>query len=131
MAVAVLGAGLAGLHVPWPPGTWQGAAGALAYALAKFLLDCRDEFPTGQGWLYLAQVVARVILGAIVGAATLSFHDSAAFLTGLAGPAALVGLGARFGRPESRRGKDRRESRRDRKEAATNADDRPDAAPDP
>ena len=131
MALAILGTGLAQLHVHLPPGTWQGAAGALAYALAKFLLDCRDEFPSGRGWLYLAQVIARVILGAIVGAATLSFHDSAAFLTGLAGPAALVGLGARFGRPESRRGKDRRESRRDRKEAATNADDRPDAAPDP
>ena len=58
MALAILGTGLAQLHVHLPPGTWQGAAGALAYALAKFLLDCRDEFPSGRGWLYLAQVIA-------------------------------------------------------------------------
>jgi hypothetical protein len=99
MVLATLSTGLVHSHDSWSPGLWWGAAGGLAYALAKFLADYREGFPEGRsGWLYLVQVAVRVILGAIVGAATLALGDSAAFLSGLAGPAALVALGARFGR---------------------------------
>jgi hypothetical protein len=120
MAVAILSTELVHLHGHWPPGLGWGAAGGLAYALAEFLADHREGFPGGRpGWLYLVQVAVRVILGAIVGAATLAFGESAAFVSGLAGPAALVALGARFGRKPRRSGK----------EAAANANDRPDATP--
>jgi hypothetical protein len=64
--------------------------------------------------LYLAQVIVRVILGAVVGAATLALGESAAFVAGLAGPAALVALGAKFGRRKRPGGKE-----------ADDADDRP------
>ena len=121
MPLAILSTGFAYPHVHWPPGLWSGAAGGLAYALAEFLADYRDGFPGGRpGGLYLVQVAVRVILGAIVGAATLALGGSAAFVSGLAGPAALVALGARFGRRKPRPGG---------KEAAANADDRPDAKP--
>jgi hypothetical protein len=81
------------------PGLGWGAAGGLAYALAEYLADSREGFPEGWRWgLYLVQVAVRVILGAVVGAATLALGHSAAFVAGLAGPAALVALGARFGR---------------------------------
>ena len=123
MALADLTTGLVHLHVHWPPGLGWGAAGGLAYALAEFLADHREGFPAGRpGWLYLVQVAARVILGAIVGAATLALGQGAAFVSGLAGPAALVALGARFGRRRPRPGG---------KEAATNADDRLDDKPGP
>jgi hypothetical protein len=111
------------LHIHWAPGLWWGAVGGLAYALAEFLADYRAEFPAGKpGWLYLAQMAARVILGAIVGAATLALGQGAAFVSGLAGPAALVTLGARFGSRKPRRG---------RKEAPVDADDQPDAEQEP
>ena len=99
MALGMLGNGLVQQHVHWPPGLWWGAGGGLAYALAQFLADCQQGFPLGRSaWLYLAQVAARAILGAIVGAATLALGSGAAFVAGLAGPAALVALGAKFGR---------------------------------
>jgi hypothetical protein len=121
VAVTILTTGLGQLHAQWAPGLGWGAVGGLAYALAQFLADCREGFSTGPpGRLYLVQVVVRVILGAVVGAATLALGESAAFVSGLAGPAALVALGARFGRRKPRPG---------RKEAATNANDRPDAKP--
>ena len=121
MGLAVLSSGLVLLRGHWPPGLGWGAAGGFAYALAEFLADLREEFPEGRpGWLYLVQVTARVILGAIVGAATLALGQSAAFVSGLAGPAALIALGARFGRRKPRPGG---------KEASTNANDRSDAKP--
>jgi hypothetical protein len=121
VALAILSIGLMDSHVHWPPGLWSGAAGGLAYALAEFLADYRDGFPGWRpGGLYLVQVAVRVILGAIVGAATLALGGSAAFVSGLAGPAALVALGARFGRRKPRPGG---------KEASANANDRPDAKP--
>ena len=123
MALAILSTGLVHLHVHSPPGLWLGAAGGLAYALAEFLLDYQERFPAGRpGWLYLVQMAARVILGAIVGAATLALGEGAGFVAGLAGPAALVALGARFGRRKPRLGG---------KEAATNANDRLDNKPGP
>lgn len=116
MALATLG--IEFVHVHWPPGLASGAAGGLAYALAEFLADYREGFPGGRpGGLYFVQVMVRVILGAIVGAATLALGGSAAFVAGLAGPAALVGLGAKFGR---------RKPRPSGKEAPTNANDRSD-----
>jgi hypothetical protein len=116
----IAGGGLALLHVHWPAGLWWGAAGGLGYSLAEFLADYREDFPEGRpGWLYLAQVAARVILGAIVGAATLILGDGAAFVAGLAGPAALVALGAKFGRRRPRPSK----------EAAANANDQSGAKP--
>ena len=121
MAFAILSTGLVHLHVHWPPGLGWGAAGGLAYALGEFLADYREGFSEGRpGGLYLVQVAVRVILGAIVGAATLALGESAAFVSGLAGPAALVALGARFGRRKSRPGG---------KEASASANDRPDAKP--
>jgi hypothetical protein len=118
MALMLLSTELAHLHARWPPGLGWGAAGGLSFALAEFLADQREGFPEGRpGWLYLANVAARVILGAIVGAATLLLGEGAAFVAGLAGPAALVALGAKFGR---------RRSRPSRKEAGTNANDRQD-----
>jgi hypothetical protein len=121
VALASLSTGLVHLHVHWPPGLWWGAAGGLAYALAEFLAGSREGFPAGRpGGLYLVQVAVRVILGAIVGAATLALGGSAAFVSGLAGPAALVALGAKFGRRKPRPGG---------KEASANANDRPDAKP--
>lgn len=121
MALTVLSTGLVHLHVHWPPGLGWGAAGGLAYALGEFLADYREGFPGGRpGGLYLVQVTVRVILGAIVGAATLALGESAAFVSGLAGPAALVALGARFGRRKQRPGG---------KEAATDANDRPTPKP--
>lgn len=85
------------------------------------LANYREGFTEGRpGRLYLVQVAVRVILGAIVGAATLALGQSAAFVSGLAGPAALVALGARFGRRKSRPGG---------KEASADAKDRPDAKP--
>lgn len=107
MALAVLGTRLAHLHVHLPSGLGWGAAGGLAYALAEFLIlaDYREGFPERRHWgLYLVKVAARAILGAIVGAATLALGESAAFVSGLAGPAALVALGARFGRRKPRPG---------------------------
>lgn len=99
MTLGILGSGLTYQHVHWPPGLWWGAGGGLAYALAQFLADCQQGFPQGRlTWLYLAQAAARAILGAIVGAATLALGSGAAFVAGLAGPAALVALGAKFGR---------------------------------
>jgi hypothetical protein len=131
MAVAGLSTGLVLLHAHWSPGLWRGAAGGLAYALAEFLADCRDEFPSGRsGWLYLAQVVGRVILGAIVGAATLALGQSAAFIAGLAGPQALIALGAKFGRRRRRRPGGNKPRRRGR-EAGGNADNRPPSEPEP
>jgi len=119
VALATHSTGLMHLLVHWPPGLWRGAAGGFAYALAQFLADYQDGFPEGgPGGLYLVQVAVRVILGAIVGVATLAPGESAAFVAGLAGPAALVALGARFGRRKPRLG---------RKEASSNANDRPDA----
>ena len=121
MVLAALSAGLVSLHVYWPPGLGWGAAGGLAYALGEFLADYREGFPEGKpGGLYLVQVAVRVILGSVVGAATLALGESAAFVSGLAGPAALVALGARFGRRKARSGG---------KEAATDADDRPQSKP--
>lgn len=118
MALAIISTGLVHLHVHWPPGLWWGAVGGLAYAVAQFLIE---GFPEGQSRrLYLAQVAARIILGAIVGAATLAFHDSAAFVAGLAGPAALVALGARFGRRKPPPGG---------KDAANHADGQQDTRP--
>ena len=97
MGLTVLGTELA--HAQWAPGLWWGAAGGLAYALAGFLIDYPDGFSEKPRWgLYLLQVAARVILGAIVGAATLALGQAAGFVAGIAGPAALVGLGARFRR---------------------------------
>ena len=111
------------MYAHWPPGLWWGAAGGVAYALAEFLADYRDGFPEGRpGSLYLAQVTARAILGSIVGAATLALGGGAAFVAGLAGPAALVALGAKFGR---------RRSRPCRKEAVANATDLPGERPEP
>lgn len=79
--------------------------GGLSYALADFLAEYKDGFPEEQRWgLYLAQVVARVILGAVIGAATLASGEFAAFASGLAGPQALVALGAKFSRRKSRTG---------------------------
>ena len=105
MALAILSTGLVHLHVHWPPGLGWGAAGGFAYALAEFLADSREGFPEGRRrGLYLVQVAVRVILGGIVGAATLALGESAAFVSGLAGPAALVALGARFGRRKPRPG---------------------------
>jgi hypothetical protein len=66
----------------------------------------------------LVVVAARVILGAIVGAATLAFGESAAFVGGVGGPLALTALGARFGRRKLRPGG---------KEAVVDANDRPNA----
>lgn len=121
MALVSLSTGLVHLHVQWPPGLMWGAAGGLAYALSEFLASYREGFPEGQpGVLYLVQVVVRVILGAIVGAASLALGESAAFVSGLAGPAALVALGARFGRRRQRQGG---------KEASTNANDRQNTKP--
>ena len=51
---------------------------------------------------WLARVAARILLGAIVGAATLALGDGSAFVADLAGPAALVALGAKFGRRRPR-----------------------------
>ena len=117
MALEILSTELMHQYVHWPPGLGWGAAGGLAYALGEFLADYREGFPGGRpGALYLVQVAVRVILGAIVGAATLALGESAAFVSGLAGPAALVALGARFGRRKQRPGG---------KEAATDATDRP------
>jgi hypothetical protein len=119
MALAVFSTGLVHLHAYLPPGLWWGAAGGLAYSLGEFLADYREGFPEGRRWgLYLAQMVARAILGAIVGAATLALGESAAFVSGLAGPAALVALGAKFGRRKPRPGG---------KEAGTDATNRPGA----
>jgi hypothetical protein len=99
MPLAMLAIGLTDVHIHWPPGLWLGAAGGLAYALAEFLADYREGFPAGRpGGLYLVQIAVRIILGAIVGAATLALGNGAAFVAGLAGPAALVALGAKFGR---------------------------------
>jgi hypothetical protein len=102
VAPAVLCTALAHLHVRSLPGLWWGVAGGFAYALGKFLIDCRAGcLEGGHGCLYLVQVVARMILmilGAIVGAATLAFGESGAFVTGVAGPTALVALGATFDR---------------------------------
>jgi hypothetical protein len=121
MALAILSTGLVHLNDHWPPGLGWGAAGGFAYALAEFLADSRERFPEGRpGGLYLVQAAVRVILGAIVGAATLALGQSAAFVSGLAGPAALVALGARFGRRKPRPGG---------KEASVNANDRPNAKP--
>jgi len=107
------------LHISWLPGIWWGAAGGLAYALAEFLVDFREGFPEKPPvGLYLVQVAVRVILGAVVGAATLALGQSAAFVSGLAGPAALVALGAKFGRRKMRSGG---------KEADADANDRPNA----
>lgn len=98
MALAVLSIGLVHLNAFWLPGLWWGAAGGLAYSLAEFLLR-QDASPAGQPErLRLGQVAVRVLLGATVGAATLALGASAAFVAGLAGPAALVALGAKFGR---------------------------------
>ena len=119
MALASLSTGLVHLYAHWPPGLWWGAAGGLAYALAEFLAGYRDGFPEGRpSGLYLVQVAARVILGAIVGAATLALGLGAAFVAGLAGPAALIALGARFGR--------RKPPRPGGKEPSASADERPD-----
>lgn len=85
------------------PGLGWGAAGGFAYALAQFLADYREEFSGNCDWkLYLPQMTVRLILGAVVGAATLALGQSAAFVSGLAGPAALVALGAKFGRHKPR-----------------------------
>lgn len=117
-ALAFIHSGLAHFHPSWLPGLGWGAAGGFAYALADFLVDYAKGFPEGrQVGPYLGQAAARVILGAIVGAAALVLGDGAAFVSGLAGPAALVALGARFGR--------RRGPRPGRKEAATSASDEP------
>jgi hypothetical protein len=70
--------------------------------LGQFTVDCPAGFPEGRQWRrYLVQLVVRTILGAIMGAATLALGESSAFLTGIAGPAALVALGARFDRRKS------------------------------
>jgi len=109
------------LHIHTSPGLWWGAGGGLAYALAEFLADYRAGFPEGRpGGLYLVQVAARAILGGIVGLATLALGNGAAFVAGLAGPAALVALGAKFG---SRR------PRQAGKEAAASASDQAGAKP--
>jgi hypothetical protein len=118
LALTVFSTDLVQLHVHWPPGLGWGAAGGLAYALGEFLADSRGGFPNGRpGGLYLVQAGVRVILGAIVGAATLALGESAAFVSGLAGPAALVALGAKFGRRTQRPGS----------KEATSADNRPNA----
>jgi hypothetical protein len=96
------------LYAERPPGLGWGATGGLAYALAEFLRDSPDELPEERRWrLYLVQVAARVILGAIVGAATLALGPGAAFVSGLAGPAALVALGAKFDRHKPQPGGNR------------------------
>ena len=128
MALAVLSTELVHLHVQLSSGVRWGAAGGFAYDLAKFLiladpqtlLDRQHPLLDRQHRrLYLVQVAARAILGAIVGAATLALGASgAAFVSGLAGPAALVALGANFGRRKSRPGG---------KEAPVDANDRPNA----
>jgi hypothetical protein len=103
VSLASFGTELVHLHVQLPPGLWWGAAGGLAYALAEFLILPDDAqknlLDRRHRRLYLVQVAARAILGAIVGAATLALGaGGAAFVSGLAGPAALVALGAKFGR---------------------------------
>jgi hypothetical protein len=105
------------LSAQWPPGLWWGAVGGLAYALAEFLVDYQDVLPERRQWgLYLVQALVRVILGAVVGAGTLALGDAGGFVAGLAGPAALVALGAKFGS---------RKPRASGKEAVADADDRP------
>lgn len=117
MVLASISIELVRLHVQWPPGIGWGATGGLAYFLAKFLGDYQEGFPEGRHWgLYLVEMVVRVILGAIVGAATLALGEGGAFVTGLAGPAALIALGAKFGRRKPRPGG---------KGAAPDADARP------
>jgi hypothetical protein len=107
VTLAILSIWLVQLHIHWPSGLEWGAAGGLAYALGEFLADTREGSLAGPaGWMYLVQVAVRVILGAIVGAATLALGGSAAFVSGLAGPAALVALGARFGRRKPQQGRE-------------------------
>jgi hypothetical protein len=119
VALAVIGTELVRLNVQLLSGLGWGAAGRLSYSLAEFLADYRDGLPEGRHrGLYLAQVVVRVILGAVVGAATLALGQSAAFVSGLAAPAALVALGAKFGRRKPRPGG---------KESASDAGARPNA----
>lgn len=119
MALASLSTELVLLHVHWPPGIGWGAAGQLGYFLAKFLSDYQEGFPEGRHWgLYLVEMAARVILGAVVGAATLALGSGGAFVAGLAGPQALVSLGAKFGRHKQRPGG---------KETVPDADARPNA----
>src|ERR1700733_16318426 len=87
---------LANLHFQLPSGIGWGAAGGLAYSLAEFLADYREGFQQGRRWgLYLVQIVVRVILGALVGAATLALGQSAAFVSGPAGPQTPVSLGSK------------------------------------
>jgi hypothetical protein len=117
LALASISTELVRQHVQFPAGLWWGACGGLAYALAEFLAEYREGFPAGKpGALYLVQVAVRVILGAVVGAATLALGESAAFVSGLAGPAALIALGAKFGRRKPREGG----------KGAANSTDRPD-----
>jgi hypothetical protein len=122
VAFAVIHAGLAHFNPAWLPGLGWGAAGGFAYALSQFIADYWEGFPEGRRTgPYLGQVAARVILGAIVGAAALVLGEGSAFISGLAGPAALVALGARFGR--------RRPPRSGRK--GISASDPPDDEPPP
>jgi hypothetical protein len=122
VALASLGTDVGHLYAHLPPGLGWGALGGFAYALAEFLIlssQQEDLAERPRRRLYLAPMTARVILGAIVGAATLALGPSgAAFVAGLAGPQALVALGAKFGRSRSRPG---------RKEAESHANDRSNA----
>jgi len=121
VALAVFSTELMHSYAYLPPGAGWGALGGLAYALAQWDIDSRKGFPEGHSsGLYLAQAIVRVIPGAIVGAVALAVGGIAAFVAGLAGPAALVGFGAKFGRRKQRPGG---------KEAAPDATHRPNSKP--
>jgi hypothetical protein len=60
------------------------------------------RFPAGRpGLRYLVQVAVRVILGAIVGAATLAPGTSRAFVSGLAGAAGTSRTGGKIRPPQA------------------------------
>src|ERR1700722_14571911 len=90
VSLAAVSTDVVRLYAHLPPGLGWGATGQLGYFLAKFLGDYQEGFPEGRHWgLYLLEMVVRVILGAVVGAATLALDEGGAFVAGLAGPAAL------------------------------------------
>jgi hypothetical protein len=87
--------GLVHLYVQHSFGLWWGAAGGGAHALGQYLGDCQDGFSEKRHW---GPYLAWIALGALIGAAILALGHSAAFVAGLAGPDALVALGATFNR---------------------------------
>lgn len=87
--------GLVHLYVQHSSGLWWGAVGGGAHALGQYLGDCQDGLSGNRHW---GPYLAWIVLGALIGAATLALGHSAAFVAGLAGPDALVALGAKFSR---------------------------------